>query len=137
MKFAINIVTAAVLLFASAPAFAHGGGMGHMGGNMGANMSGNMGKTSQPPTVIGRHDGDHHMHWRYTKTTKTIGKLRTVRLKTLTPREVLRIEREIGQLRLELFKLANEGRGNSILAHRIQNRAMVLSKLVNGTPNFN
>lgn len=119
MKFTINIATAAVLLLASAPAFAHGGGMGHMGGNMGANMSGNMGKTSQPPTVIGRHDGDHHMHWRYTKTTKTIGKLRTVRLKTLTPREVLRIEREIGQLRLELFKLANEGRGNSILAHRI------------------
>ena len=58
MKFAINIAAVAVLLLASAPAFAHGGGMGHMGGgmghmggNMGANMSGNMGKTSQPPTV--------------------------------------------------------------------------------------
>ncbi len=137
MKFAINIAAAAVLLLASAPAFAHGGGMGHMGGNMGANMSGNMGKTSQPPTVIGRHDGDHHMHWRYTKTTKTIGKLRTVRLKTLSPHQVLRIKRLIVLIRLELFKLGNKGLGNSPLALRLGQRAMVLSKLVNGTPNFN
>lgn len=137
MKFAINIAAVAALLLASAPAFAHGGGMGHMGGNMGANMSGNMGKTSQPPTVIGRHDGDHHMHWHYTKTTKTIGKLRTVRLKTLSPRQVLRIKRLIVLIRLELFKLGNKGLGNSPLALRLGQRAMVLSKLVNGTPNFN
>ncbi len=113
MKFAINAAAAALLLLASAPAFAHGG-MGHMGGNMGGNMGASMGKTSHQ-TVVGRHDGDRHMHWRYTRTTKITGKIRTVRLKTLSPRQVLRIEREIGQLRLELFKLTNEGRGNSLL----------------------
>ena len=121
MKFAINAIAAALLLLASAPAFAHGGGMGHMGG----------------PTVIGRHDGDHHMHWRYTKTTKSTDRIHTVRLKTLSPRQVLRIKRLIVLIRLELFKLGNKGLGNSPLALRLGQRAMVLSKLVNGTPNFN
>jgi hypothetical protein len=137
MKLAINAAAAALLLLASAPAFAHGGGMGHMGGNMGATMSGNMGKTGHTPTVIVRHDRDHHMRWRFTKTTKSMGKTHRVRLKTLSHRQVLRIEHEIGQLRLELFKLGNEGLGNSPLALRLKNRAIVLSKLVNGTPYFN
>ena len=37
-------------------------------------MGHNTGNMSQH-TVIGDH-GDHHMHLRYTKTTKTIGKIR-------------------------------------------------------------
>lgn len=67
MKIAIKFAAAVLVLLASAPAFAHGGGTGHMGGNMSSNMSGNtsgnMGSISHP-TVIGNHHGDH----RYTKT---------------------------------------------------------------------
>ncbi len=136
MKFAINAAAAALLLLASAPAFAHGGGMGHMG-HMGANMSGNMGKTSQPPTVIGRHDSDHHLRWGYRTTTKTVGRIHRVRLKTLTPREVLRLKRELLLIRLELIKLNAKGLTNSPLALRLGKRGMALSQLVNGTPNFN
>jgi hypothetical protein len=61
-----------VLLF-SAPAFAHGGGMGHMGSSP---MS-NMGSVTHQ-TATGDHDGDHHesKNWQYTtkstdKTEKT------------------------------------------------------------------
>ena len=133
MKVAINAAAAVLLLLASAPAFAHGGGMGHMGGT----MSGNMGKTSQPPTVIGRHDGDHHMHWRYSKTTHITGKIHTVRLKTLSPHQVLRLKRELVQIRLELIKLGAKGLANSPLALRLGKRGMAISQLINGTPNFN
>lgn len=126
MKFAINAVAAALLLLASAPAFARGGGMGHMSGNMGTNMSGNMGKTSQPPTVIGRHDGDRHMHSRYTKTTKI-----HTHLKTLTDKKVARIKQKIERLKLELIKLKADGRGNSFEARRLLYREMNLAKLIN------
>ena len=83
MKIAINVGAAVVVLFACAPAFAHGGGMGHMGGNMGSNMGNNMGNMSHQTVV---HDGDHHnsMNSQFIKTTKTIGKTNkthTTRLK--------------------------------------------------------
>lgn len=74
-------VTTALVLFASAPAFAHGGGMGHMGGNMGTNMGANMGGTmgSVSQTVIGHH-GDHYNKSMMTQTGNHGSKTRTVRL---------------------------------------------------------
>ena len=132
MKVVIKAAATALVLFASAPAFAHGGGMGHMGGNMGGNIGGNMGHNMgnvSQHTVIGDH-GDHHMHFRYTKTTKTIGKTDS-RLRTFKFRKVVRIEREIRRLRLELIKLKLEGRSNSFEARRLLFRVVALNKLIN------
>jgi hypothetical protein len=133
MKTTIKIAAAALVLFASAPAFAHGGGMGHMGGNMGTNMSGNMGGnmghstgTMSKPTVIGDH-GDHHTHLRFTKTTdRTHTRLHTVKF-----RKVVRIEREIRRLRFELIKLKLEGRSNTFEARQLLFRVVALNKLIN------
>jgi hypothetical protein len=125
MKIVINVTTAALVLFASVPAFAHGGGMGHMGGNMGSNMG-----MVNHQTVIRTHDGDHH-DWRFTKTTKTIDKTHITHLKTFKFRKVVRIEREIRRLRLELIRLRLEGRGNSFEARRLLFRVVELGKLIN------
>jgi len=121
MKIAIN-TAAAVLLLASAPAFAHGGGMGHIGGSMG----GNMGSISQRTMPA---DHDHH-NWHYTKTTNTIGKSHIIRLKTVKVSKIV-LERQIVRLKLELTKLRAEGRGNSFEARRLLYREMALAKLIN------
>ncbi|HEY5066762.1 MAG TPA: hypothetical protein VIJ04_18295 [Xanthobacteraceae bacterium] len=118
MKLAINVAAAALVLLACAPAFAHGGGMGHMGGNMGAGD----GKVIQR-TVIGDHHGDHHMHRRYTKTN--------IRLKTVKISKTVRIEQEIQRLKLKLVKLTVEGRGNSFEARRLLYRFTTLTKMIN------
>jgi hypothetical protein len=88
MKIVINVAVAALLSIASAPAFAHGGGMGHMAGNMGSNTGG-----MSHQTVTGKIDGDHHnlMHRRYTKTTKTIRKTRFTRLEKLKLLKLLKM----------------------------------------------
>ena len=122
MKLAINVAAAALVLLASAPAFAHGGGMGHMGGNMGRDMGAGNGKVIQR-TVIGDHHGDHHMHRRYTKTT--------IRLKTVKISKTVRIEQEIQRLKLKLVRLTIEGRGNSFEARRLLYRFTTLTKMIN------
>jgi hypothetical protein len=91
MKIAISLA-AALALFTCAPAFAHGGGMGHMGGNMGGNM-GNM---------TGNHNGDYHNppHGHYSKTTKTDNtyKTHTTRRKHFKYRKVVRVVHTQGKV---------------------------------------
>jgi hypothetical protein len=74
MKIVINAASA-LLLFATAPAFAHGGGMGHTGGMGGTGGNVNV----SHPTVIGDHAGDHHnfIHWQRVKITNTSGNTHT------------------------------------------------------------
>lgn len=126
MKVAFKAAAAALVLFASVPVFAHGG-MGHMGGNTSGTMGRNPGSMSQQ-MVIGNR-GDHHMHWRYTKTTKQIRRTRT-RPKTLTAQNVIRIKQEVLRLNAELVKLKAEGRSNSFLARRLMYRVTALTKLI-------
>jgi hypothetical protein len=96
MKIVSNIIVAAVLVLASAPAFAHGMG-GNMGGNMGMSHINGMTVTTQT------HD------WHFDKnTTKTTTK--TFFLRRL---EVVRIRREIERLDREIIRLIRLGKGNS------------------------
>jgi len=126
MRIGINVAAVALVLLATAPAFAHGG-MGHMGGNMSGNMGNNMGTVGHQ-TVMHSHDRDHYK-WQSTKTTKTIDKTHT-RLRTVKFRKLVRIERELRRLRLELIKLKLEGRGHSFEARRILFRFVELKKLI-------
>ncbi len=93
MKVATNLIVAAALVFASAPAFAHGGGMGGMGHGNG------MTNTSIHEQVV---NGKITV----TKTTKTTF------LKRL---ELVRIRREIERLDREIARLIKFGKGNSVL----------------------
>jgi hypothetical protein len=102
MRIAIGLA-AALALFAASPAFAHGGGMGHMGGNMGGNMGGTTGNTT------GNHFGDHHdpLHWRHSKTTKTIDKTRTNH-KRLANNQVGDVDRLLARYAVGISKMETQ-----------------------------
>lgn len=111
MKIASTIIVAAALAFASAPAFAHGGGMGGMGhsGNMG-----NMGNTS--------HNGVSFTQTQNTKTngnnpTKTVTK--TNKIFFLKHLKIVRIRHEIERLDREIARLLRHGKGNSKLIKKL------------------
>jgi hypothetical protein len=108
MNFKAKIIVSAAFFALSAPAFAHGGG-------------------------IGDHDRDHHnfMNWQYDKTTETIDKTdktHTTHLNTFEFHDVSRIEREIQRLRFELVKLRLEGRSDSLAAGLLRFQLEALGK---------
>jgi hypothetical protein len=102
MKIATNIIVAAALVLASAPAFAHGGGMGGMGHGNG------MTNTSIHEQVV---NGKIVV----TKTTKTSFFNRI---------EVVRLQREIRRLDREIKRLIKDGKGNSQLAMALQSQLL-------------
>jgi hypothetical protein len=104
MKIASNIIVAAALVLASAPAFAHGGGMGGMGGNMGG-----MGMSHGNGTTV------THTNVNFDKnTTKTTTKTIFRRI------EFVRIRREILRLDREILRLIRLGKGNSPLVKGLE-----------------
>lgn len=108
MKIATNLVVAAALVLASAPAFAHGVG-GNMGGNMGSNMGMSHGNGMTMTTQT--HD------WR-TNITKTNDKTtKTFFFKRL---EFVRIHREIRRIDRIIFRLIKDGKGNTPLVKALE-----------------
>ena len=102
MKIASTIVVAAALAFASAPAFAHGGGMGGMGhGGMGG-MDHSNGMSSNTKTNTA---STNNTKFNKTGTTKTVSLARVIA-------DANRINREI----MRLIKL---GKGNSKLVKKL------------------
>ncbi len=124
MKIASNIIVAAALVLASAPAFAHGGGMGgNLGGNMGGHFSGSTGgNTGGNGSMGGTGVGHNGM----TVTTQTHNGHVNV-TKTMIQREVWQIDRVLKRLNMEIIKLQNTGRGNSKFA---MNLAQQVSRLL-------
>ncbi len=113
MKIASNIIVAAALVLASAPAFAHG--MGGMGGNMGGSMgSTGMGHGNGMTVTTQTHDW-HNVNFDK-NTTKTTTKTIFRRI------EFVRIRREILRLDREILRLIRLGKGNSLLAKGLEFR---------------
>jgi hypothetical protein len=111
MKIASNIIVAAALVLASAPAFAHGGGMGGMGGNMG----GNMGMSHGNGMTVTTQTHDWRTNVNFDKnTTKTTTKTIFRRI------EFVRIRREILRLDREILRLIKFGKGNSPLVKGLE-----------------
>ena len=106
MKIASNIIVAAALVLASAPAFAHG--MGGMGGNMGGNMG-----MSHSNGMTQTHDWRTNVNFD-TTTTKTTTKTIFRRI------EFVRIRREILRLDREILRLIRLGKGNSPLVKGLE-----------------
>ena len=125
MNIGAKIIVSAAFLALSAPAFAHGMG-GHFFGMGGAGD--HVGDMSHQTMTVD-HDGDHQNveNWQ-DKTSKTIDKTNTSRLKTVKIREVLRIEREIRRLRFELVRLRLEGRSESVEARLLRFQVEALDK---------
>lgn len=115
MKIATSIVVAAALVLASAPAFAHGGGMG---GNMGGNTGGNMGHSNGMTVTTQTHD------WHPTNVTN-IGKT-TTKTRTFFFKRLEFVQREIQRIDREIFRLVRLGRGNSRLVKVLQFRKIEL-----------
>jgi hypothetical protein len=104
MKIASNIIVAAALVLASAPAFAHGG---NMGGNMGMSHGNGMTVTTQT------HDWRTNVNFDK-NTTKTTNKTIFRRI------EFVRIRREILRLDREILRLIKFGKGNSPLVKGLE-----------------
>lgn len=114
MKVASSIIVAVALVLASAPAFAHGGGMGMGGmggmGSMGHNM-GRMGHGNGMTVNTQTHD------WNFTKINKTNNGKTDFSKKNFFRRrlEFVRIQREILRLDREIVRLIRHGQGHSPL----------------------
>jgi hypothetical protein len=102
MKIATNVIVAAALVLASAPAFAHGGGMG---GNLGGNMGMGHGNVMTVNTK------------NVTNVDKTTFKTKTFFLKHL---ELVRIQRDIRRLDRIIFRLIKDGKGDSPLVKALE-----------------
>jgi hypothetical protein len=110
MKIANTIVVAAALAFASVPAFAHGGGMGGMGGMSHGGMGGM------------EHGGMDHGNGMSSNTkTNTASTNNTKFNKTGTTKTVslARVIADANRINREIMRLIKLGKGNSKLVKKL------------------
>jgi hypothetical protein len=112
MKFASNIIVAAVLVLASAPAFAHGGGMGMGGMGMGG-MGGTGGMGHSNGMTVNTQTQTHDWH-NVTNINKNTTK--TFFLKRFA---VVKIQQDINRIDREIVRLVDMGKGNTKLVQKL------------------